>query len=713
MPRTRIIPKHEREDVVESERPTPTVKPTNRSLPTGPVVTRNPKGQSYGIPWSQLTRWDNEVQEAASESSVPEPRLYGHMLIESQGKPRAVQQNNANGWSYGLLQVVPRYWRALINELAGANYRTENEAGNALLDNPRLAVRAGAAVLRRYFDDHQDWDRASSAFFTGNPNWEGADNVNGTRGGDYRRTLNQAITEFESATHPNQPEPPTPPKETDPYKIIMGGDYSPVTYGFLADAGLSYYEYGVGHGTTRATQHTGDDIVAACGTSLYAPAAGIVECVGSAGIPRWGQGCGAYGDVDGGGKGNLTIFLDAGIKLVLGHVREVFVTVGDRVKQGQRVATVGSMNGCHVHVEVAKNRNGSYWLVNPKPALAKALHNESPPIPEPQKPIVFGRVPHPPFENRLVTNSRAWDDLGPRKIVGSCRHSMVGSLRGTDGFFRGEARGKALTDYGIGGSADGSLDGVIYLWNDPRSRRAPWANGPTNGLEGDGPAFVRVHGVVGVNRDLVSIERSDGGDINTPLSEKQFESLAQLEAYWADQAKIPWNSFPLNPASGINTDLEHWELGQKECPFTPVRSQATRLQNRIRAILKQWQLGITPPPVDPQPEEPPVGPVVPKTGYPEGMDEALARTLFGEFTKDDGTKVGFDPSPAGVVSATWLSRGDSENEFPEAESWKEWADGKRYFTFKNGWVLVNDPAREKADWYWLGDKEGELIPHDS
>jgi hypothetical protein len=410
--------------------------------------------------------------------------------------------------------------------------------------------------------------------------------------------------------------------------------------------------------------------------------------------------------MDGGGKGNLTILHDAGIKLTLGHVRDVFVKPGDRVKQGQRVATVGSMNGCHVHVEVSENRNGSYWLVNPKPALAKAIGNEPVPVPETREPVVFGRVPHPPFQDRIIQNNTAWDDLGPRKIVGSCRHSMVGSLSGTDIYFRGEARNKALTDYGIGGATDGTLDGVIYRWNDPRGRRAPWANGPTNGLEGDGPAFVRVYGVVGVNRDLVSIERSDGGDINTPMSEKQFESMAQLTAYWADQAEIPWYDFPINPKSGVVTDMEHWEFSTKDCPFAPVRSQTTRLQNRIRAILKQWQVGLTP--VDPRPEEPPPVPVEPATGYPVGMDEKLARDLFGFFTKQDGTKVGFDPSPKGVVSATWLSRGDSENTFPEADRWIEESDGRRIFTFKNGWVLVNDPKREKADWYWLGEEEGEI-----
>jgi hypothetical protein len=156
-------------------------------------------------------------------------------------------------------------------------------------------------------------------------------------------------------------------------------------------------------------------------------------------------------------------------------------------------------------------------------------------------PITFGRVPHPPFRDRLIPNANtiAWDDLGQRNPVGVVFHTMVGSLWGTDRYFRDLATGgsKGLTDYGIGGSADGpEWDGVILRWNDPRGRRSGWANGGSDGLEGDGPAFVRALGINAINRDLVSIERSDGGDISTPLSPKQFESLCQLTAYWLQYA---------------------------------------------------------------------------------------------------------------------------------------------------------------------------------
>lgn len=42
--------------------------------------------------------------------------------------------------------------------------------------------------------------------------------------------------------------------------------------------------------------------------------------------------------------------------------------------------------------------------------------------------VTFGKVQHPPFIDRLIPDAqtRAWDDLGRRRPVGVCQHSMVG-----------------------------------------------------------------------------------------------------------------------------------------------------------------------------------------------------------------------------------------------------------------------------------------------
>ena len=122
--------------------------------------------------------------------------------------------------------------------------------------------------------------------------------------------------------------------------------------------------------------------------------------------------------------------------------------------------------------------------------------------------IAFVNVPHPPARDRPVPDAQtvAWDNLGPRNPVGVCQHSMIGTLWGTDGWFRRGSASDGLTDYGVGNDCDGpEWDGVIFRWNDPRGKtanvryeggsgrvsanRAGWANGGSDGLEGDGRLF--------------------------------------------------------------------------------------------------------------------------------------------------------------------------------------------------------------------------------
>lgn len=300
---------------------------------------------------------------------------------------------------------------------------------------------------------------------------------------------------------------------------------------------------------------------------------------------------------------------------------------------------------------------------------ADAPKEEQPPMPDA---ITFGNVKHPPFVERLIPDAEnaAWDDLGQRVPVGVCQHSMVGSLWGTDGWFRRGRQSTGLTDYGIGGATDGpQWDGVILRWNDPRGRRSGWANGGSNGLEGDGPLFVRTYGVAGINRNLVSIERSDGGDIGTPMSPKQFESICQLSAYWFDWAKVPWDRFPLNPARECVTHLLHLEFATKTCPHPPVTNEIDRIQDRIRAILKAGQTAGGGPSV------PPPGPIEPDHGNwaPYGWEPFKAR--FGDVRRHnpDGTVEQFFADPKGIITNTWFQRAKAEglplNQVPTPADW--------------------------------------------
>lgn len=347
--------------------------------------------------------------------------------------------------------------------------------------------------------------------------------------------------------------------------------------------------------------------------------------------------------------------------------------------------------------------------------------------------ILFGQVVHPPFLDRLIPDSQtsAWDDLGPRRPVGVCQHSMVGTLWGTDAYFRRGRDSTGLTDYGIGGATDGERwDGVIVRWNDPRGQahtvtygaivngrvsanRAGWANGDTRGLEGDGPLFVRTLGVAAVNRDLVSIERSDGGNIATPMSPKQFESICALTAYWFDQARVPWDRFPFNPNTGCVTHMLHKEFSTKDCPFPPVTSRIDEIQDRVRALLRaaQTHTSGTPAPAPGQPSQPPPTPIEQDhEAWPQGWTLAALRERFGTLTRRqlDGTTRTYTFDPKGVISNAWVRRGVEKgytrvDQLPRPVAWYDLDGGTGtpagIVLFERHWALYRPAA--PVVWRWV------------
>lgn len=327
--------------------------------------------------------------------------------------------------------------------------------------------------------------------------------------------------------------------------------------------------------------------------------------------------------------------------------------------------------------------------------------------------IQTGRVAKPAVVRRHLgpdRKPRGWSRLGRRQIVGTCVHRMEGTLRGTEHhFLSDDPHGRdALTDYGIGGALDGDLDGVIWEWVGEADDRSPWASGPADGLEGDGPAFVRAYGVGAINRDLRSIELSGKGE--TPVTPKQFEALCQLLTYVHDQAGVPWDRFPDHPHTGVVTQLQHWEIAKKGCPGRVVRDLTHAYQARTRSILKAAQTGqaadsaLPPPPVrEPRPEE--------------SLDVAVLAWQFGTTTRtladgslerwrpaDPPRRFSFDPN--GIVSNAWLQRAKREGAYPRVEDWRQFAtssgDASDVVLFANGWTLGRQNAN--GPWTWLEEQ---------
>jgi murein DD-endopeptidase MepM/ murein hydrolase activator NlpD len=94
--------------------------------------------------------------------------------------------------------------------------------------------------------------------------------------------------------------------------------------------------------TDKSTMHEGMDIANHVGSTIVAPASGIVTYAG----PRPG-----YGNL-------VTLDHGYGIQTQFGHISRAYVKTGEKVKRGQRIAAVGNTGrstGPHVHYEVRVN----------------------------------------------------------------------------------------------------------------------------------------------------------------------------------------------------------------------------------------------------------------------------------------------------------------------------------------------------------------------
>jgi hypothetical protein len=314
--------------------------------------------------------------------------------------------------------------------------------------------------------------------------------------------------------------------------------------------------------------------------------------------------------------------------------------------------------------------------------------------------VVFGKVAHPPYKKLIVV--KPWEGAGftrvaPRSNVGVCNHETWGYGNGPayQAFFGtgGERQADALVDYYI------DQDGTITMLNDPRGTRAPWASGGDN-PRGDGPAFIRKLGALAINSRLVSIENEGKVDGYTPA---QLDANARLCAYWFDQAKVPWDAYPLHPGHQIVTDLEHWEFG-KECPFDKKRAQTDARQDLTRGYMRAAQEQTAPTPLPPpSPIENPG-----HAWWPAGWTEAALATRFGELTleHESGWEQVTRFDPLGAISNAWVARGAKEGlalpQMPRPLRW--WrldvpgAVRQDVVAFEQNWRLQRVGDRDGFQW---------------
>lgn len=351
------------------DRGPPAVHPAaGLGAPAGTV----PRGQiTGGFPWANINRWDGLVLPAAVKHRVDPAILKAMLTIESGGRADAADAHGA----IGLMQIKPEYWAARAKPL-GYDLRTPaGQVGMAAAiiggDVPGVP---GATPQERFLASYYPI--------------KGGLDARGESGHTQRMYLHD-IALFSAAiakAGPGLPQPTGPSPAADPTAVVMGGPHRPVTYGFQADAGLDYYDYGIGRLRPVPTVenwgqlHTGIDLLAAAGAPLYAPLAGTVVCAGTGDGPgAWGQGCAAFSAVDGVGRFEVVADADPNLSIIYGHCRTVRVRPGDRVTAGQPVATVGTYNAPHNHLEVRRWHGADYHIVEPVAALRALMGG--PPMP--------------------------------------------------------------------------------------------------------------------------------------------------------------------------------------------------------------------------------------------------------------------------------------------------------------------------------------------
>lgn len=300
--------------------------------------------------------------------------------------------------------------------------------------------------------------------------------------------------------------------------------------------------------------------------------------------------------------------------------------------------------------------------------------------------LVFQTYPHPGFQDRLIAkpNGVGCNYLGTRQPYSVTLHRMLGTLWGTDSYFR-DPTVPALTDYGLGCAAmDGNADaGTILRWCDPRGEITPWASGPVSAPYGDGLCLVTFFGYYDcANKNAVSIEIS--GNQTTPIDDYSYGELVHLVAYWLDQMQVPCDGdYPLNPVTGCSSIVWHEEYTYgtgKRCPFDVVKALTDDLIADVQFALRPYQTGGEPVPAPDPEEEDPLG-NVDTSGY-----KLDPKTVWPNY--NPGSAVSDCWAAYGAATGVWNAPGTPWN--------AEGGQGCLLFQFAGGPLISKTKSSGKA-----------------
>ena len=299
-------------------------------------------------------------------------------------------------------------------------------------------------------------------------------------------------------------------------------------------------------------------------------------------------------------------------------------------------------------------------------------------------------------------------------IRGFCTHITDGPQSQTIEFFAsffgtGGARAwDALTDLVIG--ADGRI-GLLNDWRFPDrgGTRAGWANGSTDGLEGDGIPFYRQFPLINVV--LVSCEHATKA--GQAWTDATIASSIEIRTAIAQELKCPAASYPYHPSySNVRVEQEHRNFATKSGPAEPYIARPVRgIMNGVQRRLFASRGGAAE-----RAAPPPPPPVVEEYG-PLKFDRAMVNRLWGVLQRHNanGTIDALPFDPKGPLSLLWLDRCSREGRWPESEelwvsdsavaSGKEW-----YASWEGGWLAYLPLDNARAGWSWVDESAKGLLP---
>jgi len=424
-------------------------------------------GTTHDTYWAVVSKYWEEL-DAAAPTSTPGALQIGEARVNIPGYEGFTDEINAEinaaAQKYGvpanLIKAVIRHASARA-PYEGATYSlnhrdeivsyvgiTRSLAEQMGLDWAKLTgSRAGAIeelarLLRLYasapeIGGRYGWEGVIAQHFGGAP--DPAVGARDAYGRDLRDLLETIMGDWSRLDTVSWTQSSRSTQATTQFNAIWGGFDAPISQEFGRtefSIGNPWYSYTTEYTRDRSIIHAGVDVGIKSFTPLFSPVAGTVVIAGGSGsycdpgqpeLGDPGYGCGP-------GVGELRIRVDGtNDELILGHMRQITVKVGDRVTPGQYVGVSGNMNGAHVHVEyrrwVGEGVTDSGWeVVDPRLALSGVFVG------------AFGEVTAP----TLGVSADDWRS-----------------------FVRGAIEGRPLIGHGVGGFHDW-LRGFLGVGSAPR-----------------------------------------------------------------------------------------------------------------------------------------------------------------------------------------------------------------------------------------------------